>query len=536
MYKILFVDDEEAVRKSIIKWVDWQALGFTLAGDAENGQEALEKVAALEPDVIITDIQMPYMDGLQLAEEVRREYPEKRVILFSGYDEFEYAKQAIKLGVTEYILKPVNIQELTELLKNLRESMDKRLEEKRDVEILRESYRRAYPVLREKFTNDWVDGRIPAPEIPRLLNQYLPQFLEADCWMAGIIYIDREKGREQESARIWEQGLAAVSVAKIFREHLEGHFIHHLFGNQKELGLLCALGKGQEVNDLLHLLNQAGKECGQVFALDIVAGLGGVKKKPEDMAESCREAREALEYRTLFKEDRVIYIRDVEPQKRQVLTLDSQEEAELFHALKFGSREEIQQQVEKLVGKMGEAKVYWRQSQSYSVTILNTLMRLVWRYELDEKELFAVGEDFYGELLGIRTKQGLEEYFAKLCHKINGELVKQREGACNSLIREAQQYIEANYYRPDLSVEVLCQEFHLSPSYFSMMFKKETGKNYSTYLTEVRMKKAVELLNTTDDKTYIIAAKVGYTEPNYFSYVFKRQFGVSPSKYHKGKQ
>ena len=317
MYKILFVDDEEAVRKSIIKWVDWQALGFTVVGDAENGQEALEKVAALEPDIIITDIQMPYMDGLQLAEELRREYPEKGVILFSGYDEFEYAKQAIKLGVTEYILKPVNIQELTELLKNLRESMDKRLEEKRDVEILRESYRKAYPVLREKFINDWVDGRIAAPEVPRLMNQYLPQFLEADSWIAGIIYIDQEKGREQESSHIWEQGLEAVSVAKIFREHLEGQYIHHLFGNQKELGFLCALAKDQEVYNLLHLLNQAGKECEQVFALDIVAGLGGLKRNPEGMAESCREAREALEYRTLLKEDRIIYIKDVEPQKKR---------------------------------------------------------------------------------------------------------------------------------------------------------------------------------------------------------------------------
>ena len=161
-----------------------------------------------------------------------------------------------------------------------------------------------------------------------------------------------------------------------------------------------------------------------------------------------------------------------------MLTLDSQEEAELFHVLKFGNQEEIQQQVERLVDKMDEAKVYWRQSQSYSVTILNTLMRLVWRYELDEKELFTAGEDFYRELLEIRTRHGLKEYFTRLCQKINGELVKQREGACNSLIREAQQYIEANYYRPDLSVEVLCQQFHLSPSYFSMMFKKETGKNF----------------------------------------------------------
>jgi len=156
MYKILFVDDEEEVRKSIIKLMDWNALGFEIAGEAENGREALEKVTSLEPDVVITDIQMPYMDGLQLAEALQKEYPEKKVVLFSGYDEFEYAKQAIRLGVTGYILKPINIGELTAVLQKLRDSIDRELEEKRDVNALRESYRRAYPVLREKFVNEWV--------------------------------------------------------------------------------------------------------------------------------------------------------------------------------------------------------------------------------------------------------------------------------------------------------------------------------------------------------------------------------------------
>lgn len=111
-YKIMLVDDEEEVRTSIIRKMDWEALGFHVVGDAENGEDALEKIHILDPDVIITDIHMPYMDGLQLAETVKEKYPGKEVVIFSGYNDFEYAKQAMKCGVTEYILKPVNSEEL----------------------------------------------------------------------------------------------------------------------------------------------------------------------------------------------------------------------------------------------------------------------------------------------------------------------------------------------------------------------------------------------------------------------------------------
>ena len=111
LYRIILVDDEEEVRKSIIRKIDWQAVGFTVVGDAENGEDALEKIEALEPDVVLTDIRMPYMDGLTLAEKIRQRYPSMKIVIFSGYDDFDYAKRAIKLNVTEYILKPVNVEE-----------------------------------------------------------------------------------------------------------------------------------------------------------------------------------------------------------------------------------------------------------------------------------------------------------------------------------------------------------------------------------------------------------------------------------------
>ena len=123
LYRIILVDDEEEVRKSIIRKIDWQAVGFTVVGDAENGEDALEKIEALEPDVVLTDIRMPYMDGLTLAEKIRQRYPSMKIVIFSGYDDFDYAKRAIKLNVTEYILKPVNVEELTAILRRIQESL-----------------------------------------------------------------------------------------------------------------------------------------------------------------------------------------------------------------------------------------------------------------------------------------------------------------------------------------------------------------------------------------------------------------------------
>lgn len=158
-YKIMLVDDEEEVRTSIIRKMDWEALGFHVVGDAENGEDALEKIHILDPDVIITDIHMPYMDGLQLAETVKEKYPGKEVVIFSGYNDFEYAKQAMKCGVTEYILKPVNSEELGEILQRIREKRDKYLEQQRDIRILRENYRKNFPILKEKFLNDWMEEK-----------------------------------------------------------------------------------------------------------------------------------------------------------------------------------------------------------------------------------------------------------------------------------------------------------------------------------------------------------------------------------------
>ena len=177
-YKILLVDDEAEVRTSIIRKIDWSAVGFQVVGDAENGVDALEKIEQLEPDVVLTDIRMPYMDGLEMAERLREIHPSIKVVLFSGFDDFEYAQKAIKLNIIEYILKPVNAEEMMEILLRIKGTLDEEIQRLRDLTNLQESFRKNLPILREKFLSNLVKGNVGKEDIPVLMEEYGLSLLE----------------------------------------------------------------------------------------------------------------------------------------------------------------------------------------------------------------------------------------------------------------------------------------------------------------------------------------------------------------------
>ena len=159
------------------------------------------------------------------------------------------------------------------------------------------------------------------------------------------------------------------------------------------------------------------------------------------------------------------------------------------------------------------------------------LTQLTQQYDLQIREMFGVENDYFEILNRIQKMENIRQYLTEVALKMNKALARERTNAAKNVIREARQYIQDNFQDPDLSVEKICRHLHMSPAYFSTMFKKETGQAYIAYLTDVRLNRAVELLMATDDKTYVIAEKVGYPEQNYFSYVFKKKFGVSPTRY-----
>lgn len=539
LYRIILVDDEEEVRKSIIKKIDWQSAGFQVVGDAENGQDALEKIEVMEPDLVLTDIKMPYMDGLMLAERIRQKYPSIKMVIFSGFDDFEYAKQAIKLNVIEYILKPVNVEELTAILQKIKNTLDEEIAQRRNVRLLRENYRKSLPIIREQFLNDFIRRSVPEEEAKEKLQEYDVDILDAKKWVVAAIDIEHgeicgEDGICGEAGLSLhkEKELIPISVRQMVKEMLEKYFRIVLFSTSIEDNqvLIAAIDEENSQTGFITIMDDICKEVKRVLEVPVTVGIGKSCTSLKDMPLSYQSAVDALGYKAMVGTGKPIYIYDVEPMKKGKLVWESRDEAELFSAVKFGPRERIEKMVGDILARAGEAKVHASQKQVYRISIVNSMVRLIQQYDMELPEVF--GGEGYPENFGKFIK---EEVFAgwllDTCLNIHQQMSRERESSMQQVIEEAKRYIQENYPDPELSVEKICRHLHMSPAYFSTVFKKETGQAYTAYLTDVRLNQAVELLRMTNDKTYVIAAKVGYQEQNYFSYVFKKKFGISPTKY-----
>lgn len=533
-YKILIVDDEEEVRSSIMRKMKWELLGYELVGDAENGEDALEKVRLLAPDVVLTDIKMPYMDGLTLAKHIKRERSSTEIIIFSGFDDFEYAQQAIKLGVIEYILKPVNVEELTEILAKVKLKMDERIAEKRNIQSLRLDYQRMLPVLKEHFLGDLVQGRLKEAAILEEFNQLNLRVKDGPSWIVATTHIEMPL-IEEDTYKLnlhYEANLIPLSVEQMICEKLEGDFRFETFGTATGTCILCAIHTKQEMELFMNTLNQVCLDCKKILELNVTIGLGKAYTRANAIKDSYDEAKNALGYRTTIGSSMVIYISDVEVMNGGVLRFDEQSEGELIYAIKFEGKEEIIQVVEKLMNKMKQARVHTSQHQVYVMAIIHSMMEMAQKYELEANQIWG-REDYFKVMGRMLTIESMQNFIINSALSIHENMNQERHDTMKQLIVEAKKYITEYFSNPDLSVEMVCEHLHISQAYFSTLFKKETGQTYISYLTEVRLNKAIELLNKTEDKTYIIASKVGYIEPNYFSYVFKKKFGIAPSRYQR---
>ena len=519
LYRVLLVDDEEDIREGISRKMDWLGLGFSLVGEAANGQDALELAESLRPDVILTDIKMPFMDGLELCRILTDRLPAARFVVFSGFDAFEYAKQAIQMNVVEYILKPINADELSAVLRRLKDQLDRERAERRNVELLRSRYMENLPILRELFYANLLDGRIE-PGTERERAAHLDIDLQGEEWAVGLAYIGSDR----------RDALSTLSVQKLLEESLTADRCRLTLYNDW-VAVIVSLTESFTIYDLIRVLDRVCTLAASYLGLTLTVGVGAPCKELSGMARSAAEARTALEYRSMVGRGQVIYIGDLEPDGGQVLTFEEADERTLTAAVRLGSEQEVRDAAAALAGKIREANPSAGQYNLFLMELVTHLMKMTRRSGVGVEEVFGTGFSLPIQDSALPSLEELEDWCAERYLRLRTLIRRRQTDSAGQTVEAAKEYIRQHYAESDLSVEKLCAYLHLSSTYFSTLFKRETGTSFTAYVTTVRMEAAAEAIRGTEEKTYLIAQRCGYEDPNYFSYVFKRHFGVTPTKY-----
>lgn len=525
LYSCMLVDDEEDVISAIRQTIDWESLGFSVPREAHNGIEALEFAEESAPDVVLTDIKMPYMDGLELAHKLKELYPNIRIIVFSGFDEFEYAREALRLEAEEYMLKPVHAAELSKLFLRIRESLDTERAERQNREQLQAYYEKSLPRLRESFFVSLLDGKIPEEEIARQAEDYQLELGASPC-AAAVIHTGSAGLPDGVSAV-----MIAASVRRLAEESLGQRFHARFFGYLGNTVMLAELGETEQLRFLTDACDRFCRLAAAKLGATVTIGVGKVCAAFHELRDSYTGARNALSYRMIYGTGKAISISEIAPQEKNGTDLSERESMQdIFRKMRMEKEEELSAAIARYIAENAAAQASVQEYRFFVMETAGELYRFAKDNALSAEEIFGDNDAMYRILQQLEPGE-LTRWMDEVCRKMREMIQHKRADSARSFAARAIDYVNEHYAEGELTVDAMCSHLNVSAAYFSTIFKRETGKTFVQYLTDLRMEKAVELLLSTSEKTYMIARKVGYADPNYFSYVFKKQFGMSPSKY-----
>lgn len=560
MYTIAIIDDESIIRRGLAQSIGWNDLGYEVVGTASDGEEGLALMKEKKPDIVISDIRMPVLDGLEMVRQARRLRLPCNFILMSGYEEFRYAQCAINLKVEKYLLKPIDNEELLKVVRRVTRQIEAERKLERQIS-------ESMPLLRHNFVTRLLAGGLSEEEFESELV-FLDIDLSAYQYLALVIKVDDYR-EEPYVSHIQRQELLKFGIFNIVKEVFSGENQLPLYpetgnspqivqfrdtrdegvpGNRlqqvlfhdtggDELVVIAGCGEGEEgaaLRRIYQLCEELSQKIAEHLSTTVTIGMGRFRKGYQGIARSNTEASSAIEYRHMEGKNRIISIQDIHlPGRRDSISI-SDLEKKVTSSIKIGLVEETNKSLEAIRSRILEQEFVTLEKMrliGMELSILLIKEAENWANQDSDKNRI---EEFNSLSSSIMSKETLDDIFQvvfTLVEKIAAGINAQRISQQKEIIDQAIEYINTNYGSEDLSLQDVAQNVHISSSYFSTIFKKEKNINFTDYLTETRMKKSMELLRNTNLKAYEIARMVGYSNPQYFSLCFKKYTGYSPLQF-----
>ncbi|WMC94194.1 response regulator [Kineothrix sp. MB12-C1] len=530
MLKLIVVDDEPLYRQYLVESVEWENYGFEICCEAKNGLDALEKIGTFKPDIALVDINMPFMNGLELIERLRDQYSNIAVILVTGHNEFDYARKAIKLGALDYILKPFNNDELMVPLLKIKESIEKdRLEitaHKAETEMIKGR------LLNLLISNEFI---LKEDEMIARLSR-LGINIHSLLFRVAIVEIDNMYQRWSEASEIvlWQ-----FALANILNEitNIKGKNI--IFNGPE--GRIISLIQFEDDEDLIKFSTDGYQRLCEVvrkyFDFTVTVGIGRPARGFEAVRGSYKDALAALQNKLILSNSKVIDYSSVESNGMNIGFYPSEINENLLLGLKMGDIEVIKEELANIFSFIKEQKL----SVDYTMTIFAGLVSLCLSYivELGKSIEDVFGKNFspYSEINNIGSLETSLLWFTQLFEKVIYYLDKHKLTKSKLLVKKVKDYIDSNLQDNELDIGKISKNVFINSSYLRKTFKKEIGITVSDYITSARMQKAKELLTSDKDIAISrISEVIGYSDAGYFSKCFKKYTGLSPSEYGNSKK
>lgn len=530
MLKVFLVEDEFVVREGIKNNIDWESHGYEFCGEASDGELAFPMIQKLKPDIVITDIRMPFMDGLVLSRLIKKELPWIEIIILSGYEEFEYAKEGIKIGIAEYLSKPINGEAL---LKEV-DALAVKIEEKRKERSIRERYLKEMEenVLKERkdLFHCLVTGTLSAGELLEMADK-LNIDLSALWYNIVLIRIQSMKhGHDEYSNSLIEieeklEKLEDETQLLIFDRNLEGK------------ALLFKADSGEELERIqTAYLSKVKELLANYEQIRYFGGIGVPVNRLRELPASFEKASHAFAHRYLVRESCILNSEEMEQriyQEQEEFSISNVnpkqiDRSKIREFLKFGDSEEAIYFVEEFFKDLGSNAMKSNMFRQYITMdayfcVVDFLEGL--QIPRDEITPFDVTSGY------AQNEERAVNYIAEIIKKALELREKNASNRYGTVVDEVMRYIEMNYGDEELSLNLLASHVNFSPNHLSSVFSQQTGQTFTRFLTDFRMNKAKELLRCTGKRSSEISLEVGYKDPHYFSYLFKKTQGMTPTQY-----
>jgi len=517
--KLLIVDDEPVICRGLQSTVPWASIGVEVIGEAYDGLEALEMIAQHDVDVVITDICMPEMDGLELTRELRKQKPDIKVIIVSGYDEFEYARQAMRLGVEDFLLKPVNVDELMAMVERISDQKIREKEEER--------------TRNQDNAVKWLSGLMQGETAHSEAD--LGLFLQVE----GPVHfhvIASQMDRYSEWLERSEE-VERDSLQRHWREHIQSCLagneiaVVSYYFHRNLLLTLCMEPEGMEERQFTDVLYQVAEQWLGPEPLYL-----GVSEPFLEMGEAraaCYAAIQTLQYRQLCPGSNVIQAVDAKLLQLSRPPFSAvQHEKKVIEALIQGDAMATEQGFEEWLEYYRSTGCLLKEFlQAYGA--LRTLIHHLWPNGALKEGLDGQSADLTGIDLNVRnTRESIERYICEDFGRLSQVALSLNEGKNHWVIEQSRKHIIEHQYT-DIKASDVAARLQLTPNYFSMIFKQNAGRSFTEYLNEMRIDRAKQLLSHSSDRVFEIAEKVGYKEYKYFVTMFKTNTGLTPTDYRK---